>query len=69
MAFGDVGLYAVLTNCEGQHSLWPDAVAVPEGWTVVKGPSPKEDAIAFVEASWTDMAPASLKAPVANRMG
>lgn len=29
--------YLVLTNDEGQHSLWPLFAEVPEGWAVVFG--------------------------------
>ena len=25
--------FVVLVNHEGQHSLWPSALAVPDGWT------------------------------------
>lgn len=68
MAFGENGLYAVLINREGQHSLWPENVEVPKGWTLVKEPSPKAEATAFVETSWTDMAPASLRAGAPKRV-
>ena len=29
------GVYHVLINEEGQHSLWPAFRDVPEGWTIV----------------------------------
>ena len=29
------GVYHVLINDEGQHSLWPSFIQVPEGWTIV----------------------------------
>ncbi|WP_105969826.1 MbtH family protein [Streptomyces geranii] len=32
------GVYSVLVNHEGRHSLWPDFVGVPAGWTVAHGP-------------------------------
>ncbi len=28
------GSYHVLVNDEGQHSLWPSFIAVPNGWTI-----------------------------------
>src|SRR5205807_1026521 len=31
------GRYFVLINDEGQYSLWPAFVKVPDGWTVVHG--------------------------------
>ena len=54
------GSFLVLTNAEGQHSLWPQAIAVPEGWTVVFGSAPRQDCLDYVEANWTDMRPKSL---------
>ena len=29
------GVYHVLVNDEGQHSLWPAFREVPQGWTIV----------------------------------
>ncbi|GAA0914876.1 hypothetical protein GCM10009557_88030 [Virgisporangium ochraceum] len=29
------GTFVVLTNADGDHSLWPTFVDVPAGWTVV----------------------------------
>jgi MbtH protein len=54
--------YLVLTNHENQHSLWPAAIAVPDGWTTVHGPDTREAALAYVDANWTDLRPASLAA-------
>jgi MbtH protein len=52
--------YLVLVNGEGQHSLWPVFVEVPEGWTSVYGEAGREDCLAYIEKSWTDMRPKSL---------
>jgi MbtH protein len=52
--------YFVLVNDEGQHSLWPVFVDVPEGWTVVFGEADRASCLEFVENSWTDMRPKSL---------
>ena len=52
--------FLVLTNDEGQHSLWPQAIAVPEGWAVVFGSAPRQECLDYVEANWTDMRPKSL---------
>jgi uncharacterized protein YbdZ (MbtH family) len=54
------GVYLVLVNAEGQHSLWPAAIAVPAGWTVVHGESGREDCLEYVKRNWTDMRPKSL---------
>ncbi|MEU8686458.1 MbtH family protein [Streptomyces sp. NPDC048611] len=52
--------YRVLINAEGQHSLWPAAIDVPEGWKVGKEEDTREACLGFIEENWTDMRPASL---------
>ena len=54
------GVYLVLINDEGQHSLWPSFADVPEGWTVAKSESSREDCLDFINENWTDMRPKSL---------
>ncbi|WP_370963553.1 MbtH family protein [Amycolatopsis sp. cg9] len=54
------GTYLVLVNAENQHSLWPERVDVPAGWTVAFGPSGRQACLDHVEANWTDMRPKSL---------
>lgn len=49
--------YLVLTNDEAQHSLWPAALLVPNGWSVVYGPGTRAEALAYVDAEWTDLRP------------
>lgn len=52
--------YLVLVNDEGQHSLWPTFVDVPNGWTITFGEASRPDCIEYIEKSWTDMRPRSL---------
>jgi MbtH protein len=52
--------YLVLVNDEGQHSLWPVFVEVPEGWTSVFGKAGRDECLEYIETSWTDMRPKSL---------
>jgi MbtH protein len=52
--------YFVLINGEGQHSLWPIFVDVPEGWEIIFGEDGRQECLAFVEENWTDMRPKSL---------
>ncbi len=54
------GVYRVLVNDEGQHSLWPAGISVPDGWDVVHGDDTRAACLAYVEANWTDMRPKSL---------
>lgn len=52
--------YVVLVNDEGQHSLWPVFVDVPQGWRVVFGEDTRTACLEYVDANWTDMRPLSL---------
>ncbi|MGW1729347.1 MbtH family protein [Streptomyces sp. NPDC002306] len=52
--------YLVLVNDEGQHSLWPNFVTVPDGWGTVFGEAGRQECLDYIEASWTDMRPKSL---------
>jgi MbtH protein len=49
------GSYLVIRNTEGQHSLWPDFLTVPEGWRPVHGPADRSSSTAFIDAHWTNL--------------
>jgi MbtH protein len=55
------GRFTVLVNDEDQHSLWPSYIDVPAGWTVAFGEDTREACLAYVEATWTDLRPRSLR--------
>ncbi|MDI6104005.1 MbtH family protein [Actinoplanes sp. NEAU-A12] len=54
------GTYLVLVNDEGQHSLWPEFVAVPAGWSIAKTADTRQACLDYVNEHWTDMRPQSL---------
>jgi MbtH protein len=54
------GVYHVLINDEGQHSLWPTFVEVPQGWTIIHKSDSRAACLEFIEKNWTDMRPRSL---------
>lgn len=54
------GVFHVLVNAEGQHSLWPAFREVPEGWTIVKESDTRQACLKYVEENWTDLRPKSL---------
>lgn len=54
------GVYLVLVNDEGQYSLWPQFVDIPNGWTGAFGPGSRADCIDHVEQNWRDMRPKRL---------
>jgi MbtH protein len=55
------GRYLVLVNAEQQHSLWPSFVDVPDGWTVAYGEHSRVECLDYVERSWTDLRPRTLR--------
>ena len=59
------GTFLVLVNDEDQHSLWPEFAQVPEGWTPVYGPVPRDEALVYVDIHWTDLRPRSLRESLA----
>jgi MbtH protein len=54
------GVYHVLVNDEGQHSLWPTFIDVPNGWTIVHKADSRAACLEFINRNWTDMRPNSL---------
>jgi MbtH protein len=54
------GRYYALINDEGQYSLWPVFVDVPEGWTIAHGEDSRKACLDYIEENWTDMRPKSL---------
>jgi MbtH protein len=54
------GTYHALVNDEGQYSLWPTFVEVPDGWTIAHEAGTRAECLAFIEENWTDMRPKSL---------
>lgn len=53
--------YLVLANDEEQYSLWPEHIDVPAGWRRVMGPADRASCLEYVEKTWTDMRPRSLR--------
>jgi len=54
------GSYIVLANDEGQHSLWPTWIKVPDGWTTVHESDTRQACLDYINENWTDMRPKSL---------
>ena len=53
----DDGMFNAIANGDGQFSLWPAGLPVPDGWLVRSGPAPRAACLAFIERTWTDMRP------------
>ncbi|HVK98882.1 MAG TPA: MbtH family NRPS accessory protein [Dongiaceae bacterium] len=54
--------FIVLINHEEQYSIWPHWKAVPGGWKAIDGvKGNKQFVVDYVEKTWTDMRPRSLR--------
>ncbi len=61
----DTTTYQVLRNDEEQYSLWPVMLDVPAGWTAVGKRGTKTECMSYVDQTWTDMRPRSLREQMA----
>jgi uncharacterized protein YbdZ (MbtH family) len=57
----DNGKFFVLVNEQDQHSLWPAFVAIPAAWRAVYGEADRPACLQYIEQTWTDIRPASLR--------
>jgi MbtH protein len=53
--------FTVLVNDEEQYSLWPGYLKVPDGWTLTGAQGSREECLEYVNQTWTDMRPKSLR--------
>jgi MbtH protein len=53
--------FKVLINDEEQYSLWPADLPVPGGWSETGVCAAKEECDRYLEETWTDMRPRSLR--------
>ena len=54
--------FQVVINDEAQYSIWPEYRPVPQGWRPVGVRGDRRQCLDYIEANWTDMRPASLRA-------
>jgi MbtH protein len=53
--------YDVVVNHEEQYSIWPTDREVPLGWTKVGPRGTKKVCLDYIEVTWTDMRPLSVR--------
>ncbi|MFJ8044027.1 MbtH family protein [Kitasatospora sp. NPDC096147] len=53
--------FEVVVNGEEQYSIWRAGREVPAGWTTVGKRGPREECLRYIDDSWTDMRPLSLR--------
>jgi MbtH protein len=63
----DETVYLVVINDEEQYSIWPSDKIIPDGWRAVGTRGPKAECLQFIEETWTDMRPLSLRKRMAER--
>ncbi|MEY4511661.1 MAG: hypothetical protein RLZZ450_3783 [Pseudomonadota bacterium] len=58
--------FTVVLNEEEQFSIWPTFKAVPEGWREVGVVGVKTVCLDYIERTWVDMRPRSLREAMAR---
>ena len=51
----------IVTNAEGQFSIWPTDLPIPLGWSSTGFAGAREECLAQIASLWMDMMPASLR--------
>jgi MbtH protein len=54
-------IYVVVVNHEEQYSIWLEARQVPDGWKSVGKTGSKQSCLDYINDTWTDMRPLSLR--------
>ncbi|MEV0266902.1 MbtH family protein [Streptomyces sp. NPDC050617] len=49
--------HIVVVNDQEQHSIWPAARELPDGWRDLGGPQTREACLDHIEQIWTDIRP------------
>ncbi len=54
-------VFNVVMNHEEQYSIWPDYKELPNGWKSVGKTGTKRECLDYIDQTWTDMRPLSLR--------
>jgi MbtH protein len=65
----DEAIHVVVMNDEEQYSIWPADMKIPDGWHAVGTRGSKAECLQYIEETWTDMRPLSLRKRIAERTG
>lgn len=57
----DMTIYKAVINHEEQYSIWPAERENPLGWNDAGKVGTKAECLQFIEETWTDMRPLSLR--------
>jgi len=58
---GESGTYQVVVNAEDQYSIWPAGREIPAGWQATGPAGPRDDCLRYIDETWTDMRPRSVR--------
>lgn len=61
-------VFVVAVNDEEQYALWPAHRALPHGWRETGQRGDKQACTEFVDRTWTDMRPRSLREALAKEV-
>ncbi|RQR70577.1 MULTISPECIES: MbtH family protein [unclassified Burkholderia] len=61
MSEHDKARYRVVVNHEAQYSIWPEQREIPAGWRNAGKTGSRQDCLDYIETTWTDMRPLSLR--------
>ena len=62
MSFNDESTnFLVVINSEEQYSIWPDYKLLPGGWKKEGKSGNKQECLNYIDSTWTDMRPKSLR--------
>lgn len=59
--------YFVVVNDEEQYSIWPAFREIPAGWKAVGPKGDRKVCLEWIEKTWTDMRPLSLRKAMEER--
>ncbi|MEU8702266.1 MbtH family NRPS accessory protein [Streptomyces sp. NPDC048680] len=57
----DIEQYSVVSNHEGQHSVWFAGRELPAGWNESGFSGSKDECLAHIGEVWTDLTPRSVR--------
>lgn len=61
--------FNVVINHEEQYSIWPSYKDIPAGWKAVGVTGTKQVCLDYIEKTWTDMRPLSLRRALGEAAG
>ncbi|MFI1185729.1 MbtH family protein [Streptomyces californicus] len=57
----DDRVYQVVVNHEEQYSIWDSEMNIPAGWSHAGVSGSREECLAYIDRTWTDITPLSVR--------